>query len=749
MNASPGTTRSALQLLMYSLLTLPLVATGVAAQSGEYGEARTIPNIDIRGVLPADARYAPGAVGLLTSEEMESLRPYTLHDAFDFIPGVRTVDDDALGRRSAIGIRGASPRRSRKTLLLEDGTPINASTYLDSSAHYTPPMQRLERVEVLKANGQVLHGPLNNHGIVNFRNKRATDTPETTVELAAGNRDTFNRHLMHRRRINDVGVVLSYTGQNADGVFDTEETQWDDLYGSLEWDIGERHNIFTSFTYFRERADGYDESNLTPQEYFGGNRTSKRDRFGQEFNSFDLDYYKFDISHEFRISDRLTSSTRFFTTRVDRPRFTVIPETARVAALGALNNDPANVERPFVEGVSGRMESRDRLYRTFGAENRMALNEVELFGASHNFQWGLRVERHLFDDRRFRANNGGVLDSDNESGDGLARDEVYQASAVSVFIQDSIVLGDWTITPGLRAEWFEQTKVGKPLVTPFARGGDPLERDKNSVLIPGLSFLYDGFEDTQVFASVQRGYSPAIARTAEGFPLVPETGINSQIGVRSTAIRGLSMDAAVFYNMLQNTLVRQAFTIDGQNVTLNDGDSEAWGFDLGLRVDSSAFMQADYNLYGMLAWNYTRSEFTSGPFDGNRVPEIALHSGSFTFGMSHVAGWDISATVSHLGSFFTDSANTRAITMETEIAGAGDAFAGEEVVDIREPVVTGIVEDRTLLSARASYKLQNLRDTTVWIQGRNLTNERYITDLENGIRPGAERTVMGGVTFRF
>lgn len=39
--------------------------------------------------------------------------------------------------------------------------------------------------------------------------------------------------------------------------------------------------------------------------------------------------------------------------------------------------------------------------------------------------------------------------------------------------------------------------------------------------------------------------------------------------------------------------------------------------------------------------------------------------------------------------------------------------------------------------------------TTLWVQGRNLSDKLYVSDHENGMRPGPERSVMAGVTVRF
>ena len=89
------------------------------------GEAVYLPALDVRSLVPTSVEGMPGAASVLTRDQIDVYKPYTLHDALDFVPGVRTIDDDVLGRRSGIGVRGAPPRRSRKVLLLEDGTPIN------------------------------------------------------------------------------------------------------------------------------------------------------------------------------------------------------------------------------------------------------------------------------------------------------------------------------------------------------------------------------------------------------------------------------------------------------------------------------------------------------------------------------------------------------------------------------------------------------------------------------------------------
>lgn len=702
-------------LMLAASLSSPAMAQDDSAEQQQPRVAnQTLAPLQIRALVADDVADTPGAASILTDTDIETYRPLTLHDALNFTTGVRTIDDDALGLRSGIGVRGAPPRRSRKTLLLEDGTPITASNYLDPSAHYTPPIQRLERVEVLKGAGQVVHGPNNNHGIVNFRNKRATLTPETTVELGAGNQSQFHRHLMHRRTEGDVGLVFAYTGMNSDGVFDVETHQYDDFYASAAWDVNARHNLGASLTYFRERSRGYDENNLTKAEFDEDPRGKRRFGPGRRDNNIAVDYWKLDLSHDFQATDRLQLSSRVFYTDLDRPRFQ--------------SRNPGDASEDRV------MEGRDRRYETFGGDTRASYTGIQTGAVDHTLEGGLRFERHDFEDRRPVGRPGEKLNQNRRGRlravageDGYTRDGrlvTFKAEAFSGYVQNQMEVGDFVITPGLRVESYRQEAN-----TRFRPGSDTgAESEWNTLYLPGISFLYRGFEHVDAYAGLHRGFSPASAR-GEDFPLEPEKGTNAQIGVRSKGLRGVTFDTAVFYNRIKDTLIRDDVDAFGDALFINSADSDIYGLDVELRLDSAPFTDSDYNFFGFLAWNYTQAEFRSGPLDGNHVPEIPKQAGSFTLGMDHVSGIELSATLSYFGEFFSDVENTRRITED------GD---------------NGRVPSRTLLSARASWHTDvGGTPTTFWVQGRNLTNKLYVSDVQDGLRPGAERTFLAGFTSRF
>jgi Fe(3+) dicitrate transport protein len=679
-------------------------------------EVITVSAIDVRDLLSGGGDGTPGAAASVSAAELRRLRPFSVHEAMAVLPGVRTIDDDAFGRRSGIGIRGAPPRRSRRVLLLEDGVPVNAATYLDPSAHYTPPIERLDRIEALKGAGQLVHGPLNNHGVINFRSAQATSTPATTFDAGLGSAGTFRRHAMHTRTVGRAGLVLAYSGLNGDGVFDVEDHRYDDWFGSTAWQVNDRHELSGSFTYFRERSN-YDERNLSLDEFARDPRSKRQLNSGADANTFAIDYLKGHVTHQFRVDSQLTLTSHVFATTLDRPRF-------ETRAGG-----------PLADG--GYMRGRERRYGTTGAASRAAwhADDGRLW---QSVQAGLRWERQSFDNRNTVGALGDTLTTGNRgelaTADGVTflehgRREQLEAWAMSLFVQSTMAAGPVSITPGVRVERYRQIRSVRfrpGSTVPFD------EHETRTLVLPGIGLRFALGDTTDLHAGVHRGYSPAIART-EDFPLLPETGVDVQIGVRSRVIRGVTLDLAGYSNRLQNTIVKRTFTDQfGANVFVNSGQSHIRGLDMGLRAESRP-LAGDGQVFAHVVYNLADARFTTSPVDGKQVPEIARHSGNATLGFTHGAGWSTSVSLLHSGGFHTDELNTLALSTP----------------DPDEPLeIIGRVPGHSVWSARTTVPLTR-SGWTFWVQVRNLTNRLYISDLQDGLRPGAGRVASSGLRVTF
>jgi Fe(3+) dicitrate transport protein len=703
-------------------------ASGPAAARAENGP---LSPINARTTLPGDLQNYPAAGTRVTTEQLDEQRPHTNHEALARVPGVVTIDDDGFGRHSGIGIRGSTPRRSRKVLVMEDGQPINFATYLDSSTHYTPPIERIESIEVMR--GMVLnYGPLNNHGVVNFRNLSPFGANETVIKAGIGytegsDKDINNfRHIHTRQNLGNVGIVASYSGADAGGAWDVEELGYNDFYGAIGF-RGTNQDLTISGGFFRQR-DTYDEDNFDDGElaaFFANGRNKTRgaaDGFFEApcchgLSSYNGDHYRFQVAHNLYIDSNTTLSTRVYGADHERARF--------YPGEDALDDTQAGM----------LMEGRDRRYQNYGIDSRIEFANLPLFGGmKHDLQAGVRYEEQKFvnknrggDDVRGVGgyNYGSVLTFGNR---GPVDSQVeLNADAFAAFIQTAIhVTPTFTLVPGLRFESYdidfqEKLSDGAPVV-----GAEKL-KSNHDVFLPGISFAWEALPRTTIYGGYYRGLTPHIVRDANeedgGFPLAEEIGDNFELGVRSTAVRGLTFDLAYFHQRIDNYQFKESFLINNLQVYTSLDEVEIDGFEIGARLESRPFTGGPWNLFGEAIYTFADTEITKGFNDGgdsvagNQAPEAIKHFANLTLGLEYKTLWNASVTATHKGSYFTNEDNDQE------------------------------VPSQWLLSARTNFNVTD--NLTLWASGQNLTDEFYIAGIEDGFKPGVGRTVMGGFTYKF
>lgn len=702
-------------------------ASAGAPVAGASAEAGPVGPIDARQLLPADIQDFAGSAARVTSQDLESERPLTTHDALRNVPGVATVSDDGFSRHGGISLRGSPFRRSRKVLVMEDGVPVNFSPYLDASTHYTPPVERIESIEVLKG-PLVNYGPLNNHGVVNFRNLSPFGSDETVFSAGIGATEGADkninnmRHAHTRHTFDNVGVVLSYSGLNAGGSWDVENLGYNDFYGALGI-RGDNQDLTVSGGYFRQR-DRYDEDNfsgtLADFKKFRHDKKAAADAghfpvscgVCYEWSNYNADYYRIQAAHNLYINSKTTLSTRLYGNSHDRARFYV-------------SEDSVNPPSDFV------MEGRDRLYENYGGDSRIEFADLPFFGGmTHTVQAGVRYEEHFFDNKNRIGSTNDRLDFGNRGSDDGS--QKLTADSFATFAQSAIkITPDFTLVPGVRLERY---KIGFRDLEDSANNGNT---DYLQVL-PMLSFAWEFAPVTTLYGGYHRGLSPHLVRDLleadSGYiPPQKEIGDNFQVGVRTKAVRGLTFDVAYFHNDIRNYQFGEAFQSEGGDRVFSSLDKVRFdGGELSARLDSNAFTNSPWNFYGEGVYTYVNSKIVKGTGEGdisaagNEVPESMKHTANLTLGTQHVSGFDASVSLTHRGGYFTDALN---LPMNP--------------LDVSEGKVEGV----WLLSARASYKVT--KELTAWVSGQNLTDKFYVTDRSDGAKPGIGRTVMAGLTLKF
>lgn len=746
-----------------------------------------------KGIVPGNLDKYPGAATRIDKTEIDRQQPRNTNDILERSPGVTIINDDGFARHGGIGLRGAPARRSRKVLVLEDGFPVNMSLYIDPSTHYIPPHDRIQSVEVMRG-ANAAYGPNNNHGVVNFVNLSPFGPSESEIEFSFGTGDSNTRHAQTRQVFDNVGVVASYSGANAEGTWDTERLRYNDFFGAVGWK-GVDQDFTVSGVYNRQR-DNYDEANFegeegdppgeVEREFFETGHCKSCFNAGSRFNTYNADIVRLQGVHNYYFDKDTTLTSRLYGTYHRRDRYQNFDgadptevegdELGTPPIFGSFDPDGPGGEDPYPAYAipEGSMLGRLRTYRTYGTDIRAEFaNRPFVGGMRQDIQIGAKYEYNDFTNRNFFGNAGQILKDGDKTGTTVF-DRDSDAHGFSAFAQTSIhVTPDFKVVPGLRVEHYRITRLTKALTEEEGEGpevedcsveedgdgiftpadpGDTYDDDcvvlgpfsnarysesfNRTNVLPHISFAWSGLYRSTIYGGYHRGLTMHVLRE-EVIPPGEEVGDNFQLGFRSKAIRGLTFDLAGFHSRIQDYQIKGASAdVIGNNVFGTAEEVRINGFEIEGRLESRPFTGGPWNVYGEGVYTYSRSvlEEASDPenpgenFNGNWVPEVPRHVAALTLGVSHAMGFDISATYSYRGFFFTDEENTP----------YGGDPEGED----------GGVPDVWLLSARASFKIPNTK-ATVFVHGENLTDELYISDREDGIKPGQGRSVWGGMNIKF
>lgn len=86
---------------------------------------------------------------------------------FARVPGVTVWESDGGGIQMGIGARGLSPKRSAEFNMRQNGYDMSADALGYPESYYTPPMESVERVEIIRGAASLQYGPQFG-GMVNF-----------------------------------------------------------------------------------------------------------------------------------------------------------------------------------------------------------------------------------------------------------------------------------------------------------------------------------------------------------------------------------------------------------------------------------------------------------------------------------------------------------------------------------------------------------------------------------------------------
>lgn len=269
---------------------------------------------------------AASAIQVITQEAIHRSGAASLPEALRLASNLEVAQIDA--HQWAISARGFNSTTANKLLVLIDGrtvyTPLYAGVFWDMQDTL---LEDIERIEVISGPGATLWGANAVNGVINITTKRAEDTQDTLLTLAAGNElrsagsvryggkvaddmhyrvyakysDRDDSVLPNDKDIADAGH-LAQGGFRLDGAIserDTFTVQGDGYGGEIEQPTLTDINISGVNLMGRWSRTLSEQSDLKVQAYW--DRTHRRIP-----NSIteDLDTYDFDFQHRLPVGQR-------------------------------------------------------------------------------------------------------------------------------------------------------------------------------------------------------------------------------------------------------------------------------------------------------------------------------------------------------------------------------------------------------------------------------------------------------------
>lgn len=208
--------------------------------------------------VPTQKVDTPADISVITKEEIADQNYASASDALRAIPGVNVLGSGAKG--SSMGQDKILLNGDERVLVLIDGRRMNLGSSGNSSADWLPPVNAIERIEVLKGGGSALYGTDAVGGVINVIMKKGSEIGNHVTVKAAGGSWNAEQYAISASGSNDSGLGLivsatkerrgEYKFKNANGKSQLlKNSGYDDtgVIVKLDQKVGEDNRIGVNF----------------------------------------------------------------------------------------------------------------------------------------------------------------------------------------------------------------------------------------------------------------------------------------------------------------------------------------------------------------------------------------------------------------------------------------------------------------------------------------------------------------------
>jgi Fe(3+) dicitrate transport protein len=519
------------------------------------------------------------------------------------VPGIHVWESDPGGAQVAIAARGLSPNRSWDFNIRQNGYDIAADPYGYPEAYYSPPLQGVEKIEIVRGQAALQYGPQFG-GMVNYVLKNGSNTTapfQFETDQTIGSNGLWNAYQSISGKAKKMYYHTFFNHRSGNGWRQNSRFSSNTLFTTATFLLNTNLSVTAELLHFQSLVQ--QPGGLTDSMFLLDPQQSIRSR-----NWMQIKWMTPAITIQHNINSNTKWSTKIFALIAERNSVGFMQS---VQVYDTINSQTQQYNERILLGDS---------YRNIGFESRIA-STYQLLGKKHTFTSGIR----FFKGHTLRNGNGkgSTLNEFDMRANGSYPQAIdFFSKNSAVYVENLFTVGrKLMVIPGARLEHISGSAEGR---AGYASNGNPLEipfvLKARKFIIAGLGVQYNINSAIQLYSNITQAYRPIQFSNLQVPPATDSIdknisdakGYNADLGLRGTVKNILRFDMSIFVLNYQNRIG----TITGSNgarLTTNVGDSKSYGLEAYTAFHPSyvnnSNPKTDVSLF--CAYSYTRARYSN------------------------------------------------------------------------------------------------------------------------------------------
>jgi len=534
-----------------------------------------------------------------------NLAEKTGRQIFAKIPGVFVYDMDGSGNQVNISTRGLDPHRSWEFNIRQNGIITNSDMYGYPASHYSPAMESMERVELVRGSSSLQYGAQFG-GMINYITKTPDTTRAFTFETinTGGSYGLFSSYNSVGGKIGKLTYSAYYQKRHSNGYRKNSNSDAESQFASILYEVNPSLSIKAELG--RSSYIFKIPGPMTDAMFAADPRQSTRSR-----NYFNPDIYVPSVTLNWKVS----SSTRLRLTNSG------LYGSRNSVMYDAFANVPDTIN-PATNQYKNRQVDMDN-FKSFTSELRL-VHQYQLRGMTSFMSAGVQyMQNHL----RRRQLGVGTTGSDFDlsvKDNFFGRDLHMKTKNIAFFIENLLyITPKLTVSPGFRVESGATDMTGT--ITYYKPENLP-NQIKHRFPLFGINSQYRLSAGQRIYAGFSQAYRPVVFKDIIPGSVLEQVdknlkdakGYNLEVGINGNAGSSLTYDVTLFQILYQNRMGTISMKDDSDQAYLlrtNTGNTRTQGVEAyaeytPLRIKSSSGSISELSVF--TSSSYFHAVYTKG-----------------------------------------------------------------------------------------------------------------------------------------